>query len=31
VQRLVERGLYGHFELRARPGGGTSAEVVFPR
>jgi two-component sensor histidine kinase len=30
VQRVVEQGLHGRFELRARPGGGTSAEVVFP-
>ncbi|MFL5929175.1 MAG: sensor histidine kinase [Gaiellaceae bacterium] len=30
VQRVVEQGLNGRFELRARPGGGTSAEVVFP-
>ena len=30
VRRLVEQGLDGRFELRARTGGGTSAEVVFP-
>jgi two-component sensor histidine kinase len=31
VRRLVEQGLDGRFELGARPGGGTSAEVTFPR
>ena len=30
VRRTVERGLNGSFELRARPDGGTRAEVVFP-
>jgi two-component sensor histidine kinase len=30
VHRLVEQGLGGRFELGARPGGGTRAEVVFP-
>jgi two-component sensor histidine kinase len=30
VQRMVEQGLGGRFELVARPGGGTRAEVVFP-
>ena len=30
VQRMVERGLRGRFELTALPGGGTRAEVVFP-
>jgi two-component sensor histidine kinase len=30
VRRMVEQGLNGHFELRARPDGGTRAEVVFP-
>ena len=30
VQSVVEQGLHGRFELRVRPGGGTSAEVVFP-
>jgi two-component sensor histidine kinase len=30
VRQVVEQGLDGSFELRARPGGGTSAEVVFP-
>jgi two-component sensor histidine kinase len=30
VRRMVEQGLDGRFELRARSGGGTSAEVVFP-
>jgi len=30
VRRVVEQGLGGSFELRALPGGGTRAEVVFP-
>lgn len=30
VQRMVEQGLQGRFELRALPGGGTRAEAVFP-
>ena len=30
VRRMVEQGLDGRFELRARTGGGTRAEVVFP-
>jgi two-component sensor histidine kinase len=30
VRRLVEHGLDGRFELQARRGGGTRAEVVFP-
>lgn len=31
VQRMVEQGLGGHFELRVAPNGtGTCAEVVFP-
>jgi two-component sensor histidine kinase len=30
VRRMVEQGLDGQFELRARTGGGTRAEVVFP-
>lgn len=30
VQRMVGQGLDGKFTLRARPGGGTRAEVVFP-
>lgn len=30
VRRMVEHGLRGSFELRALPGGGTRAEVVFP-
>ena len=30
VRRMVEQGLDGSFELRARTGGGTCAEVVFP-
>jgi len=30
VRRMVEQGLRGRFELRAMPGGGTRAEVVFP-
>jgi two-component sensor histidine kinase len=30
VRRMVEQGLRGRFELTARPGGGTRAEVVFP-
>jgi two-component sensor histidine kinase len=30
VRRMVEQGLDGRFELRARPGGGVRAEVVFP-
>jgi two-component sensor histidine kinase len=30
VRRMVEDGLNGHFELSARAGGGTRAEVVFP-
>ena len=30
VRHLVERGLQGRFELHARSGGGTRAEVVFP-
>jgi two-component sensor histidine kinase len=30
VRRMVEQGLNGSFELRARAGGGTRAEVVFP-
>jgi two-component sensor histidine kinase len=30
VRRMVEDGLHGRFELRARAGGGTRAEVVFP-
>jgi two-component sensor histidine kinase len=29
VRRMVEQGLDGRFELRAIPGGGTRAEVVF--
>jgi two-component system, sensor histidine kinase PdtaS len=31
VRRMVEHGLDGRFELRPRAGGGTRAEVVFPR
>jgi two-component sensor histidine kinase len=31
VRRMVEQGLHGRFELGARSGGGTRAEVVFPR
>jgi two-component sensor histidine kinase len=31
VRQITERGLGGHFELTARPGGGTRAEVVFPK
>jgi two-component sensor histidine kinase len=31
VRQIAERGLGGHFELTARPGGGTRAEVVFPK
>jgi two-component sensor histidine kinase len=31
VRRMVEQGLRGRFELTALPGGGTRAEVVFPR
>jgi two-component sensor histidine kinase len=30
VRRMVEQGLHGRFELTARPGLGTRAEVVFP-
>jgi two-component sensor histidine kinase len=30
VRRMVEQGLAGSFELTARAGGGTRAEVVFP-
>jgi two-component sensor histidine kinase len=30
VRRMVEQGLHGRFELSARPGGGTRAEVIFP-
>jgi two-component sensor histidine kinase len=30
VQRMVEQGLGGRFELTARSGGGTRAEVIFP-
>jgi two-component sensor histidine kinase len=30
VRRMVEQGLGGRFELHARDGGGTRAEVVFP-
>ncbi len=30
VRRMVEQGLKGDFELRARADGGTCAEVVFP-
>jgi two-component sensor histidine kinase len=30
VRRMVEQGLHGRFELRAMPGGGTRADVVFP-
>jgi two-component sensor histidine kinase len=30
VERMVEQGLAGHFELRPLSGGGTRAEVVFP-
>ena len=30
VRRLTEQGLGGRFELRARAGGGTRAEVTFP-
>jgi two-component sensor histidine kinase len=30
VRRMVEHGLGGRFELHARNGGGTRAEVVFP-
>jgi two-component sensor histidine kinase len=30
VRRMVEQGLAGSFELAARAGGGTRAEVVFP-
>ena len=30
VERMVEHGLAGHFELRPLGGGGTRAEVVFP-
>ena len=30
VRRMVEQGLQGSFELRAMPGGGTRADVVFP-
>jgi two-component sensor histidine kinase len=30
VQRMVEQGLDGKFELGGLPGGGTRAEVVFP-
>jgi len=30
VRRMVEQGLQGRFELRAIPGGGTRADVVFP-
>ena len=30
VRRMVEQGLGGRFELAARAGGGTRAEVVFP-
>jgi len=31
VRHIAERGLGGRFELTARPGGGTRAEVVFPK
>jgi len=31
VRQIVERGLGGQFRLAGRPGGGTRAEVVFPR
>jgi two-component sensor histidine kinase len=31
VRTVVEHGLAGSFDLGARPGGGTRAEVVFPR
>ena len=31
VRRLVEQGLGGRFELRATPGAGTCAEVVFSK
>jgi two-component sensor histidine kinase len=31
VKQIAEHGLGGHFELQQRPGGGTRAEVVFPR
>jgi len=30
VRQTVEQGLHGRFELTARAGGGTRAEVVFP-
>ena len=30
VERMVEHGLDGRFELRPLRGGGTRAEVVFP-
>jgi two-component sensor histidine kinase len=30
VRRLVEQGLQGRFDLTARAGGGTRAEIVFP-
>jgi two-component sensor histidine kinase len=30
VRRTVEHGLHGRFELTRGPGGGTSAEVLFP-
>jgi two-component sensor histidine kinase len=31
VKQIAEHGLGGRFELHERPGGGTRAEVVFPR
>jgi two-component sensor histidine kinase len=31
VKQIAEHGLGGRFELQSRPGGGTRAEVVFPR
>jgi len=30
VQQITERGLHGSFSIRARPGGGTRAEIAFP-
>jgi two-component sensor histidine kinase len=30
VRKMVEQGLHGRFELTARPGGGTRADVAFP-